>query len=215
MTQRADHDDATARSEPTDGRLLRGMRSRRVVARAAADLASVDGLAGVSLARVAVDAGVSKSGVQGLFATKEKLQLAAVDAARTAFLETVVRPAAAAPSGLVRIRALVERWIAYVKAPVFPGGCFWAINLPAVDSQPGAVRDALLRQHDAWLAVLAGEVQQAVAQRELARCDPDVVAFHIDAVLSAANTARRLGDQAALGKARRIIDDLLDTPITD
>jgi AcrR family transcriptional regulator len=193
----------------TDGRLLRGARARRTIARHAVDVASLEGLNGLSLGRLAGDLGLSKSGIQTLFRTKENLQLAVVESARDQFAEAVVGPALAAPAGAARLRALVERWIVYAEEPLFAGGCFWSANLPEFDSRPGPVRDALSRQHGEWLAVLAGELRHAAGAGEVAELDADLAAFQIDAVLTSANTALRLGDADAVGKVRRVIDALL------
>ena len=117
-----------------DGRLLRGLQSRRTIVRHAVDVASLDGLDGLSFGRLATDLGVSKGGIQTLFGTKENLQVAVAEAARGAFEEFVTRPALAQPPGAVRLSALADRWIAYAEEPLFPGGCFWAANLPVFDS---------------------------------------------------------------------------------
>jgi hypothetical protein len=70
----------------------------------------------------------SKSGVQTLFGTKENLQVAAAEFAREAFTDTVISPALGVPAGAPRLEMLVEHWIDYAEAPLFPGGCFWAAN---------------------------------------------------------------------------------------
>jgi hypothetical protein len=121
----------------------------------------------------------------------------------------VVRPVAATPRGAERLRSLTEHWIAYASTPLFPGGCFWAATLPEFDSRPGPVRDALVRQHQDWLALLAGELRYAVETKQIAQVDADLVAFQIDAVLLATNTALRLGDGQAVAKARRVVEELL------
>ncbi|WP_431044761.1 TetR/AcrR family transcriptional regulator [Streptomyces sp. P1-3] len=210
--------DAEARSAErvdagvSDQRLLRGARARRAIARHAVDVASLEGLNGLSIGRLATDLGLSKSGVQTLFGTKENLQLAAVEAAREQFTDAVVDPVQAVPRGAVRLRALVARWISYAEAPLFAGGCFWGANLPDFDSRPGKVRDALLRQHRNWLALIAGELRHAVEAGEIADLDADLAAFQIDAVLTAANTAMRLGDHGAVDKVRRVVDGVLVSP---
>ncbi|WP_433461345.1 TetR/AcrR family transcriptional regulator [Spirillospora sp. CA-128828] len=204
MNESAVHEPAV-----TDGRLLRGARARRTIARHAVDVASLEGLNGLSLGRLASDLGLSKSGVQTLFRTKENLQLAAAESARERFAEAVAVPALAAPAGVARLRALVERWIVYAETPLFAGGCFWAANLPEFDSRPGPVRDALFRQHREWLEALAGEVRHAVAAGEVAELDADLAAFQIDAVLMSANTALRAGDATAVAKARAVVDGLV------
>lgn len=192
-----------------DQRLVRGARSRKAITRHAVDVASVTGLNGLSLGKLADDLGLSKSGVASLFRTKEQLQLATVETAQEAFLDAVVRPASEAPPGVTRLRALIERWISYAEQPLFPGGCFWAANLPDFDSRPGPIRDALRRQHQAWLALLADQFRHATEAGELADLDPDLAAFQIDAVLTAANTAMRLDERHVTNKVRRVVDNLL------
>ncbi|NUR87990.1 MAG: helix-turn-helix transcriptional regulator, partial [Nonomuraea sp.] len=63
----------------TDGRKLRGQRSREAILDRAVALASVDGLEGLSLSRLASAAGVSKSGFFAHWTDKEHLQLDTVD----------------------------------------------------------------------------------------------------------------------------------------
>lgn len=186
-----------------DGRLLRGARSRQTVVRHAVDVASADGLDGLSFGRLATDLGISKAGIQTLFGTKENLQLAVIEGARELFAEAVLRPAADQPPGIARLTALIERWLDYAGRPLFPGGCFWAANLPVFDSKPGPVRDLLARQQQAWRDLLAGEL------RHIAEIDAESTAFQIDAVLTAANIALRLGDHAAADTARRTVERLL------
>ncbi|MEU1041492.1 TetR/AcrR family transcriptional regulator [Streptomyces sp. NPDC005551] len=203
--------------EPTtsDRRLLKGARSRQTVLRHAVDLASLEGLAGLSLGRLASDLGISKSGVQTLFGTKENLQNGAVEYARDVFNEVVVRPAMSAPPGAVRLRALVESWIEYATAPLFPGGCFWAANLADFDSRPGPVRDALFRCQSDWRILLANELRHASDSGEVAELDAELAAFQVDAVLLAANTALRVGADSAeevVSRVRRIREQLLTSP---
>jgi AcrR family transcriptional regulator len=195
-----------------DRRLLRGAQSRRTIVRHAVDVASLDGLDGLSFGRLATDLGVSKGGIQTLFGTKQTLQVAVAEAAREAFEEAVPRPARTQPPGVARLRALVDRWIAYTEEPLFPGGCFWAANLPVFDSQPGPVRDLLARQQRAWRGLIATELRYAADTGQIAVFDADLVAFQIDAVLTATNTALRLGDDRAVDTARRIINGFLAPP---
>ncbi|WP_245607134.1 TetR/AcrR family transcriptional regulator [Pseudonocardia spinosispora] len=196
-------------SERPDQRLVRGTRARRTITRHAVDVASVEGLTGLSIGRLATDLGLSKSGVQALFGTKEALQLAAIDRAREEFVEAVVRPVLDVPPGVERLRALVESWIRYVETPLFPGGCFWVANIADFDSRPGPVRDALASDQEAWRAGLMAELRAAVDAGEIADLDTELAAFQIDAVLRAANTALRLGDTGAVAKVRRVLDGLL------
>ncbi|WP_062997222.1 TetR/AcrR family transcriptional regulator [Nocardia jinanensis] len=193
----------------TDQRLVKGARSRAAIARHAADVASVEGLAGVSLGRLATDLGISKSGIATLFKTKEALQLAAVRAGREVFVEQIITPALSAPRGLPRLRVLVERWLGYITDPVFPGGCFRVAVLTEFDSRPGPVRDAVVADHEDWMRFLSEEIRKTQEMGDLNGRDAETLAFEIDAIVSAANTARQVGDEARVVTARRILDDLL------
>jgi len=82
-----------------DRRLLRGAQSRQAIVRHAVDVASLEGLDGLSFGRLATDLGVSKGGIQTLFGTKENLQVAVIECAREEFGEAVTRPAGAQPPG--------------------------------------------------------------------------------------------------------------------
>ncbi|MFI6802710.1 TetR/AcrR family transcriptional regulator, partial [Streptosporangium canum] len=164
----------------TDQRLARGARARRTITRHAVDVASVEGLSGLSFGRLATDLGLSKGGVATLFPTKEHLQLATAETAREVFIDAVVRPTSDVPPGIARLRALVERWISYAQLPLFAGGCFWAANLPDFDSRPGPVRDVLRRQHQAWLAVLAEQVSHAVGAGGIPRAPPPLTPVALD-----------------------------------
>lgn len=190
-----------------DGRRVRGDRTRDAVAAQAAALASLHGLNGVSLARVADALGIGKSSVQAAFATKEELQLAAVSAAAEIFVRAVVAPTEGADDGLPRLVALVDAWLAYVERRVFPGGCFMVATLAEFDSLPGPVRDALRESRRQWLGLLAHHVRRGQRNDSVPQVpSAEAAAFEIDAVLSAANVARNLDDDVAhLATARTLI----------
>lgn len=192
-----------------DGRRRRGEQTRARVARRAAEIASVEGLEGLSLGQLAADLELSKSGVAAAFGSKQDLQLATVAAARDIFVERVVTPALAAPAGLPRLRALVGAWLDYVESGAFPGGCFMASALPEFDARPGPVRDALRESHREWLGFLTTQVELAQAGGEVPDIPADELAFEIDALLAAANLSRNLGVRSSLERVRRILDRLL------
>ncbi|MFF0491476.1 TetR/AcrR family transcriptional regulator [Nocardia sp. NPDC004068] len=192
-----------------DRRLLRGARSRLAITRRAAEIASVDGLDGVSFGRLADDLGISKAGIQTLFRTKEQLQLATIETARAVFLDEVVTPARDLPPGLAHLRALIENWLGYAERPVFPGGCFWTATLAEFDSHPGPVRDALVHRRDQWLTLLRHHLEKATAAGELDDTDPELAAVQLDSMLNATNIALRLDDRTSVRLLRRGVDELL------
>ena len=72
--------------------------SRASAVEAAVDLASVEGLEGITIGRLAGELAMSKSGLIGRFGDKEALQRAVLAAAIERFTDAVWRPAAPAPS---------------------------------------------------------------------------------------------------------------------
>src|SRR5690349_21146037 len=92
-----------------------GERSRAAILREAARLATVEGLDGLSLARLADAVGMSKSGLFAHFGSKEELQLATIEAASAIFDDLVIGPAAEEAAGVPRLRAYVERFLDHVQ----------------------------------------------------------------------------------------------------
>ncbi|WP_410610085.1 TetR/AcrR family transcriptional regulator [Amycolatopsis sp. lyj-109] len=171
---------------PGDGRIARGDATRRLVLRRAADVASVDGLAGLSLGRLAAELELSKSGVFALFGSKEELQLATIEAALAIFRSHVVTPALDVPPGLPRLRAVCEKWLAYSEQRVFPGGCFFFNVGAEFDARPGRVHDAVKAASGSFASFLRETAADAVDLRHL-DADPEVLAFELHALGRAAN----------------------------
>ncbi|MFF2074976.1 TetR/AcrR family transcriptional regulator [Kitasatospora sp. NPDC058162] len=201
----------------TDGRVLRGEETRRAVLHRAVGIASVEGLDALSIGRLATDLGLSKSGVFAGFGSKEELQLATVRAARRIFADAVVTPVADTPPGLARAKALCESWLAYSRARVFPGGCFFYEVTAEFDARPGAVRDALADCAREW----HGTVVEALAEARTAGAlrpgtDLDDLAFALIAVLEAANSQAVLHeDDVPYQRAGRLLRHLLRAAATD
>jgi len=173
----------------------KGERTRAAILDHAVDLASVEGLEGLTIGRLASDLGMSKSGLFRHFGSKQDLQLATVGAARARFVAMVIEPATAAPDGAPRLRAMAEHYLDYLHS--FPGGCFWGATASEFDDRPGPVRDAIAASLDAWMAEL---VRQATAA---GIADPDRYAFELYAVVMAANARWRLtGDRRTFDLAR-------------
>ncbi len=179
--------------------------TREAILERAVDLASTDGLEGLTIGRLAGDMGLSKSGLFGHFGSKEELQLATIEHAARRFVGEVVEPAySSTPEGPERLRALVDGYLDHLEGEVFPGGCFWAAASAEFDGREGAVRDAVRDRTAAWLAEL--ERQAGAAGVE----DPKQLAFELHALAAAANQRFQLfGDRDAFEHARRGIDRLL------
>ena len=158
-----------------------GERSRSAILDEAAKLATIEGIDGLSISRLADAVGMSKSGLFAHFGSKEELQLATIDAASAVFTTQVTEPAALAPTGLERLRAMVEGFLHYREVDTFPGE--WVGLLVA------AVRDA-----QAEGAIDAGE-------------DPEQLTFEIQAALWLANARYVVArDPDPIERARRAIE---------
>ena len=173
-----------------DGRRVRGDESRRTILSHAIDTASVDGLEGLTIGRLAEASGHSKSGVATLFGSKEQLQLATVAAAREVFVDRVIAPARARTErGLARVCALISQWLAYSDDRVFRGGCFFAAASVELDARPGAVRDAVVAATTEWEDYLTISIEHAMSAGELPGLDDArQLTFELVSFLEAANT---------------------------
>ena len=210
--------ESLARAEPeivddADGRKRRGNATRESILQAAADLGSVEGLEGVTIGRLATELNMSKSGLFAHFGSKEELQLATIDAARRRFVDHVVRPSRHLPRGRARLEALLEDWLRYFRAEVFPGGCFFCNIKAEFDSRPDNAVRAIVIEDDAPVPRLPRARDRARPRRPASstpRSSPAQLAFEFDALGSAANQQfqlthdRAIFDRAATGMRSRL-----------
>jgi AcrR family transcriptional regulator len=194
----------TATAEP---RPRKGVRTRESILRVAVDLASVEGLEGLTIGRLADELKMSKSGLFAHFGSKEELQLATIEMARQIFVEHVVRPALAGPEGIQRLMGLCQGWLGHVEGKVFKGGCFFTAASLEFDSRTGPVRDAIAATMKTWLGTLARAVEAAKKAKHLkSSVDPEQFAFEIYSLAMGANWALQLlDDKTAMQKARENI----------
>jgi AcrR family transcriptional regulator len=185
----------------------RDERARATILRRAADIASCDGLDGLSIGRLATDLGVSKSGLFGFFGSKQELQLATVRAATTVYRAEVVGPALAVAPGLRRVERLCEAWLGYSRRRVFPGGCFFFAVAAEFDARPGAVRDLVAAAARDWTALVTGTIEEARRLGEIGPgTDAGQLAFELIAFLEMANAASVLhDDDRAYDRARTAV----------
>ncbi|MFD8542483.1 TetR/AcrR family transcriptional regulator [Streptomyces sp. NPDC059649] len=200
---------------PRNSRAEARRTRERIVERGIA-LASVEGLEGLTIGRLATDLKMSKAGVLGHFGTKEALQLATLQGAAAAFSRLVWAPVAHEKPGLPRLRAACETWIAYLETgrDIFPGGCFFTVASTEFDARGGLVRDAVVRLLRAWRHRLTAEVRTAVAAGDLPMdTDPDQVVYELVGLYMALNQEIQLfADPLATARTRRAVNRLLAQP---
>jgi AcrR family transcriptional regulator len=185
--------------------ISKGARTRASILSRAVDVASVEGLEGLTIGRLAAELRMSKSGLFAHFGSKQELQLATVGAAAERFRARVIDPALQLPDGAPRLRAMAERYLDQLQD--YSGGCFFAAATAEYDDRPGPVRDAIAASLDAWLRQLERQARIAGFDR------PERFAFELFSLVTGANSRYRLsGDGQVFAYAREALDRLLVEP---
>ena len=211
-------DSAAPAPDSEDGRRVRGDRTRRAILTAAVNVASVEGLEGLSIGRLATELEMSKSGLFAHFGSKEELQIATVRAAAAIFAHRVVIPAQEQfEPGLARLHGMLDQWLDYMEAGIFAGGCFFAAATSEMDGRPGPVREAVAQQMTRWAETLSEYAREAIARGELVEdADPEQLAFELDALGIAVNSGWQLHeDHAVFERGHRAIRRRLEVEATE
>lgn len=191
----------------TRGRRSDGERTRNAILREAGRLATVEGIGGLSIARLAQAVGISKSGLFAHFDSKEELQIATIEMARSVFTEEVVDPALTSPTGLERVKALGEHFLLYVEGGLYPGGCFFASVAAEMAMRPGPVRDGAVQVQEEFIGQLERAVRDAQGEGAIdTHEDAAQLAFEMGGFLSLANAQFSVsGRSAPIEHARRAL----------
>lgn len=194
--------------------MRKGALTRERIITRAVELASTDGLRGLSLGRLADATGMSKSGLFAHFRSKEELQLQVLDATIDAFKRQVVDPAIATPTGEQRFRVLFQRWLEWTEtSEQMPGGCLITQAAAELDDQPGPARDLLAdaerRWHETLIAFARSSMKSGAFRPDL---DPGLFAFQLKSIfLATVHAQRLLGDPHAYEHARGAFEALLSS----
>lgn len=188
--------------------MSKGEETRQAILARAFELATVVGVSGLSIGRLADEMGLSKSGLFAHFGSKEALEVAVVEEASRQFVQDVMVPALRHPRGEPRLRALFDRWVEWVQRP---GGCFFVGASTELDDRPGPPRDALVRAIKDWVDELAKAVRIAVSEGHLRQdVDPEQLGFEIYSLMLGLHTFDRfLREPTTLDRARKAFDRLL------
>jgi AcrR family transcriptional regulator len=184
-----------------------GERRRSAILNEAAQLATVEGIDGLSISRLADAVGMSKGGLYAHFGSKQELQLATIETANVIFDERVVKPASAAATALERLQQLAENFLRHVEDGVFPGGCFFASVAAEMDTRSGPVRDLAVQLTEDWLRGLEAAVRDAQSEGAIdPHEDAAQLAFELDSYLLLANAQFVASqDSTPIERARRAL----------
>lgn len=188
--------------------MSKGEETRQTILARAFELASIWGLSGVTIGRLAEHTGLSKSGLFAHFGSKEALDVAVVGEASRQFIETVVSPALRQPRGEPRVRAMFEHWLRWSERP---GGCFFVAITAELDDHEGPARTALEQTTKDWIDALATAARIAMTEGHFRKdLDPHQFAFEAHSVMLGAHMySRFLRDERAVDRTRRAVDALI------
>lgn len=195
--------------------MSKGEATRDRIVERAWQLASRDGLSGLSIGKLALELGLSKSGLFAHFGSKEGLELEVLKAAAEQFTNTVLRPAFTAPRGLPRVRRLFKGWLAWTMDPARPGGCLLYAAGVELDDGEGPQRDFLVGAQAGLQAAVAKSARLAIETGELkAALDCEQFAFEmLGIVLSYQHARRLLRDPKAEARAKLAFERLISNSI--
>jgi len=189
----------------------KGTETRERILDQAVRLASRDGLEGLTIGTLSAELGLSKSGLFAHFGSKDELQLQVLQMAVRQFEDGVIRPALSEPRGEPRIRALFDRWLAWVGRPNLPGGCVLIAASIEFDDRPGTQREFLVESHRRRFTALARAARIAVEEGHF-QPDLDDTQFAFDfysVILGFHDSKRLLRDPEAGERAKRSFERLL------
>lgn len=188
--------------------MSKGEATRQAILARAFELATVSGVSGLSIGRLAEATGLSKSGLFAHFGSKEALEVAVVEEAARQFVQNVMVPALRHPRGEPRVTALFEHWLDW---GMRPGGCFFVGASAELDDRPGPPRDALVQACKDWIDELATAARIAIAEGHFRPdLDPEQFAFELYSIMLGTHCfSRFLRAPTALDRARTAFGELL------
>jgi AcrR family transcriptional regulator len=195
-------------SKAADKSVEKGARTRNSILDASVDIASAEGLGGLTIGRLAGELGMSKSGLFAHFGSKEDLQIATVRQARDVFIREIVAPTATIEPGIRKLTLLLNNWIQFVEKSFFRGGCFFFAASAEMDDRPGRVRDLIAHLTMSWIRVIEAEIRASRDNAEISNDgDTQMLAFRFHAFVQEANWFFRLHHRSdAFEMARRSIE---------
>jgi AcrR family transcriptional regulator len=185
--------------------LPKGDRTRARILDEAVDLASVQGLGGLTIGPLAERLGLSKSGLFAHFQSKEALQVETLQRAAERFRAEVTEPLRAVEKREDRLGAFFPRWIDWLDASGLAGGCPILAAAIEFDDVPGPVHDVAAKQF--------GELHSLILKfARAARPDGDAEALAaavIGLAMSHLVRVRLLGERKARAVTLRAFKALL------
>jgi AcrR family transcriptional regulator len=141
--------------------MRKGEQTRAAILDVALELASRNGLEGLTIGLLADRMSMSKSGVFAHFGSREDLQLEVLKLYHHRFEQEVFFPSVKEARGLPRLVAMFERWVRRVSVEI-ASGCIYISGAVEYDDRPGPIREELVSMVRAWQGALLRCVQQCI-----------------------------------------------------
>ena len=160
--------------------MRKGEQTRVAILDAALDLASRDGLEGLTIGLLAERMQMSKSGVFAHFGSREDLQVEVVREYHRRFEDEVFFPSLREGRGLPRLRSMMNRWMERRIQEVTTGCIYISGAVEYDDRAASAVREQLVHSVTMWREALLRAIQQAKDEGHLKPdTDPALMLFEL------------------------------------
>lgn len=197
--------------------MRKGELTRAAILDVALDLASREGLEGLTIGMLADKMNMSKSGVFAHFGSREDLQLEVLKLYHHRFEQEVFYPALKEPRGIARLKAMYTRWLKRVSVEI-ASGCIYISGAVEYDDRPGPIREELLSMVRAWQGALLRCVRQCIDVGDLkADTDAQQMVYEMyGLILALHHDARFLRMPGSVERARhgfeRVIQNYQNSP---
>lgn len=191
--------------------MRKGEMTRAAILDVALELASRDGLEGLTIGVLADRMNMSKSGVFAHFGSREDLQMEVIRLYHHRFEQEVFYPSIKEPRGMPRLVAMFEHWVKRVSVEI-ASGCIYISGAVEYDDRPGPIREQLVTMVQTWQGALLRCVQQAIDCGDLkAGTDAQQLVFEMyGLILALHHDARFLRIPGAVDRARRGFERLIE-----
>lgn len=191
--------------------MRKGELTRAAILDVALELASREGLEGLTIGLLADKMNMSKSGVFAHFGSREDLQMEVLKLYHHRFEQEVFFPSVKEARGIPRLQAMYARWIKRVSVEI-ASGCIYISGAVEYDDRPGPIREELVAMVRAWQGALLRCVQQCIdaGQLETATDAEQMVYEMYGLILALHHDARFLRRPGSVDRARIGFERLLE-----
>ncbi len=191
--------------------MRKGELTRAAILDVALDLASRDGLEGLTIGLLADKMNMSKSGVFAHFGSREDLQLEVLKLYHQRFEQEVFFPSVQETRGIARLKSMYARWVKRVSVEI-ASGCIYISGAVEYDDRAGPIREELVSMVQAWQGALLRCVRQAIEVGDFkSGTDADQLVYEMyGMILALHHDARFLRMPGSIDRAHVAFDRLIE-----